>query len=328
MNVAVLLTRTLLFFKDYENWGSDLKRQPLSFGSYVTANLYWSATTASIESCPVVIWNHPYSYATGYVESYIPNSNTVVRLAKAGFCVLAFDHIGFATRVREGGNSFYARYGADSSLFGRMIKDVHDAVDALVCMTKQGRANATLCGTGSAYDGTYLPFPAAGTPVLDGTRILAAGYSLGGNIALHAAALDKRISGVAAFSAITPMRSDDNSKPSGGIRRLYEFHALIPRLGFFSETPAHIPYDFDELLASMVAPRPTLIFAAEQDRDATFSDVVSCMGRASQAWKEKGSPSSFNFTTASDTYTNMGPDEIEILISWAKQAASLDSVLF
>ena len=202
----------VMMARDFENWHDDIKRQPLSFGSYVTANFYWSTLTANLSSCATVIWSHPYSYATGYVESYIPDSNVVVRLASAGYCVLAFDHIGFSTRIREGGSDFYARYGNTSSLFGRMVKDVHDAVDALMCMTKGGRQNGTLCGTGSNFNGPYLPFPASSTPILNPDRIIAAGYSLGGNVAIHAAALDERISGVAAFNAFTPMRSDEKQQ--------------------------------------------------------------------------------------------------------------------
>lgn len=51
-------------------------------------------------------------------------------------------------------------------------------------------------------------------------RIFLAGYSLGGNVALHAAALDARVAGVAAFSAFTPFRTDSNDRPTLGLRRL------------------------------------------------------------------------------------------------------------
>jgi hypothetical protein len=44
---------------------------------------------------------------------------------------MAYDQIGFATRIREGGSSFYARYGARSSLFGHMLKDAQAATDFL-----------------------------------------------------------------------------------------------------------------------------------------------------------------------------------------------------
>ena len=42
---------------------------------------------------------------------------------------------------------------------------------------------------------------------------------LGGTVALHAAALDSRIKGVASFAGFTPLRTDSLDKPTGGISR-------------------------------------------------------------------------------------------------------------
>ena len=48
----------------------------------------------------------------------------------------------------------------------------------------------------------------------DGRRVYLLGYSLGGMVALHAAALDQRVSGVACFSGFTPWRrSSSKWKP-------------------------------------------------------------------------------------------------------------------
>ena len=65
------------------------------------------------------------------------------------------------------------------------------------------------------------------------SRVYAVGYSFGGNVALHAAALDSRLSGVVSIAGFTPMRTDPCGGTTGGICRLFDWHALIPRLGIF-----------------------------------------------------------------------------------------------
>ena len=138
--------------------------------------------------------------------------------------------VGFATRLRDGGTTFYARHGGSASLFGHMTRDARGAVDLLACLTPAGRANGTQCGDGENHHGAY-PSKLARIPAVDPTRIFVAGYSLGGNVALHAAALDSRLAGAAAFAASTPYRGETADKPTGGLRRLYEMHGLLPRLG-------------------------------------------------------------------------------------------------
>ena len=86
---------------------------------------------------------------------------------------------------------------------------------------------------------------------------------------LYAAALDKRISGVASFSGFTPMRSDMDQKPTGGIRRLWEWHHVLPKLGLYKKKQSRIPYDYEDLI-KMIAPRKVLIYAPLRDR---FSDA-------------------------------------------------------
>ena len=157
--------------------------------------------------------------------------------------------------------------GLKPSLFGQMVKDVKSALDAMECLTEEGRKNQSLCGTGSNFNGPYLPFPMPGTPTLDKSHFVLAGYSLGGNVALHAAALDNRVTAVASFAGFTPFKTDWNNKTTGGIKRLYSFHALIPRLGIFKDKYDEIPYDYDELLSSLIAPRPILLHTPMEDRE-------------------------------------------------------------
>ena len=80
------------------------------------------------------------------------------------------------------------------------------------------------------------------------------------------------------------MRSDTDAGPTGGIRRLWEWHALQPKLGLFQGREAEIPYDFDEVIA-MIAPRPCLIVSPQKDRTADFDDVVACVKKAQAAWQ-------------------------------------------
>ena len=49
------------------------------------------------------------------------------------------------------------------------------------------------------------------------------------------------------------------------IRRLYETHALMPRLGFFEDVPSKVPYEMDELIGSL-APMPLLLYTPRHFR--------------------------------------------------------------
>ena len=182
---------------------------PVSFGEKCAAT---STTIQTIKTpAPVVIWLHPYSYHSGYNEGYGVQGTTVYhRLAQEGFVVLAYDQCGFGLRLLEG-RDFYEAYPRWSRL-GRMVHDVSAAVDFLV--DGKGKAQGTM-------------------PAVDKGQVYVLGYSLGGMVGLYAAALDERIAGVASFCGFTPLRTDTDDKPTGGIRRLWEWHALQPLLGMF-----------------------------------------------------------------------------------------------
>ena len=158
-------------------------------------------------------------------------------LAEKGYAVFCFDQIGFGRRVLEG-SSFYTHYPRWSKL-GKMLADVpRSAVDLL----------SESAGRSPGDDALRLP-------PLDRQKIFLLGYSLGGTVALHAAALDKRIAGVACFSGFTPMRTDTQGKPTGGIRRLWDLHALVPKLGLYDGRERDLPYDFDDVLGLIALDR-------------------------------------------------------------------------
>jgi len=262
---------------DHDRWEiENTARMPVSFADNIRGNIYYNPSVRS--PAPVVIWLHPYSYQTGYNEGYgVQNTTVYHRLAQEGFVVLAYDQVGFGLRLLEG-RDFYKRY-PKWSLLGRMIYDVHAAVDFLV--NGKGKSKGSM-------------------PQIRKDSICVLGYSLGGMVGLYAAALDERITGVASFCGFTPLRTDTEAKITGGIRRLYEWHALQPLLGIFHSREQDIPYDFDDVLA-LIAPRPCLIVSPKRDREADFNDVVQCVNEARKAWQAKGRP---------ETLTHLTPDDI------------------
>ena len=208
----------------------------------------------------MVIWLHPYSYHSGYNEGYGVQGTTVYhRLAQKGFVVLAYDQCGFGLRLLEG-RDFYRNYPNWSRL-GRMVHDVRTAVDFV--KEGQGQAKGAL-------------------PRMDHSRIYVLGYSLGGMVGLYAAALDERITGVASFCGFTPLRTDDDTQPTGGIRRLWQWHALQPKLGLFHGHEAEIPYDFDDVLALL---RPPVHFP-QQRRLSSCQLDAQVISRLERDWPQ------------------------------------------
>ena len=169
-----------------------------------------------------------------------------------------------------------------------------------------------MCRDGEIPTSTY-PFTLDQIPNVG--RITVAGYSLGGNVALHAASLDDRIDSVASFAGFTPYRTDTNDRSTYGIRRLYDLHALVPRLGLFRDDPSKIPYDYDEVLSN-IAPRPTLIHAPTQDRDANFTDVQSCVNKAQSSWGKFSGRLNFSSSGDGSGMTQMSVNESKLLCDW------------
>ena len=282
---------------------SSVTRMPVSVGAYRQANLYYptSAIAAAAPSLPVVVLLHPFSYHTGYVSSYVkqqPGTSSTdypfYELAKRGYLVLAMELSGFGTRVTESPRAFYARHPKASRL-GAMVADVRAALELLHCLgadTRPGSGGGAdpRCVSGEDPGGAY-PDHLPSVPSVDTARVHVLGYSLGGAVALHAAALldggaatesatgAARIASVASFSGFTPMRSDTDASSTGGVRRWWETHALAPRLGLFQGRETDIPYDYDELLGA-IAPRPTLVWAPRRDRSNTIADVEAAVHAA------------------------------------------------
>ena len=182
------------------------------------------------------------------------------------------------------------------------------------CTAGHPKHKATLHAThGQAASGAYQPSTSDG-------------FTYHGLLArwerrFDVAALDTRVAGVPSFAGFTPYKTDTADKPTGGLRRLSELHALLPRLGAFIGKEAQVPYDYDELLAA-IAPRPTLLYTPTEDRDATHEEVAACVGQAKKAWAAKGAVAKLT-VTAPDQITQMGSTETAAAVVWAKTVAGL-----
>ena len=259
----------------HDRWrAGGTSRTPVRFGAGVRGNLYFK--TGNDKPAPAVIWLHPYSYHSGYNEGYGVQGTTVYhRLAAAGYVVLAYDQCGFGLRLLEG-RDFYSQAPRWSRL-GRMVVDVSAAADFLI--EGKGDSQGVL-------------------PKVDTARVYVLGFSVGGMVGLYAAALDERLSGVASFGGFTPMRSD-TSISTGGLRRLWQWHALAPRLGLFDGAEEKIPFDYHDVLA-LIAPRPCLVYAARRDRELDPRAVGECIERAKKAWSARGVPQGLEYHSPDD----------------------------
>jgi dienelactone hydrolase len=244
-------------WRDPERSATDSRRIRFAGGA-ITGDLYFPAGTPEGAKLPAAIWLHGSSYPLGYMWVYRRDLHPILALVQAGFAVLAYDQCGFGSRMAEIG-PFYDRFPRYSQL-GRMVDDVRAAVDALQKET-----------------------------FIDPQQIHLFGHALGGSVALHAAALDPRVSGVVAVSGFTPMRTDTADRPTGGLRRLSVERPLVPKLGLYLGRESTLPYDYDDLLMA-IAPRPVYLVQPSLDRDATPADVRAAVATARQAYAVFGQP--------------------------------------
>jgi dienelactone hydrolase len=253
-----------------------LAKESLSFGNYLAGDLYYPADAAQAERrLPVLVWLHPLSVPNGYVAGYYRGEQPWAALARSGYAVFAFDQIGNGTRLREV-QSFYRRYPR-WSLLGCSVRDTRAAVDALL---RHPRV---------APDQVYL-----------------LGYATGAMVALHAAALDERVSGLIAVAGLTPMRCDAVEQGTGGLARWSDWLPLLPRLGAFVGQEARVPYDLHELLA-LVAPRPALIITPGIDYQSSFPALTECITKARRVYALHGAPESLVFQRTDD-YHHFAPE--------------------
>jgi dienelactone hydrolase len=261
----------------------DSKR--IRFGGNITGDLYFPKNASEGTKLPAAIWLHGYSYPLGYMWVYRRDLHPILALVRAGYVVLAFDQCGFGARMSEIG-PFYDRTPRWSQL-GKMVDDARAAIDAL---EKE--------------------------PLADAQRVHLYGYTLGGMVALHTAALDARVKSVVSISGFTPMRTDTADRGTGGIARFSHERPLLPRLGLFVGRENEISYDYDELLAT-IAPRPVLVVQPSMDRDAHPADVRATVERARVAYAKHNAADKLALQEPPD-YQRLTNATQDAAIAWLK----------
>ena len=257
------------------------------FGDYLFGYLYYPRERVEPnEELPVVIYLHEYDYSKGFSSMSLNHAihRYIQDLVRAGFAVFAFDMIGFGTRQQEGLH-FYRRYPRWSKM-GKMVEDVRGAVDAL-----------------SNMEG------------IDPEKIFVTGYSLGATVGLYATAMDERIAGVASVSGFTPMREGIHGALH--VDDLSRQHLLIPRLGFFQDHPDRIPFDYDDLLAS-IAPRPMMVMAPRHDQAADVQGVKATIGKANAGYGVFDRGTMIDLRTPDD-YNRFSDEMRAEIIDWLSQ---------
>ena len=76
------------------------------------------------------------------------------------------------------------------------------------------------------------------------------------------------------------LRASSEGSRGGGLRRIFELHQLQPRLGFFVDKPAALPYDYDDVLSLILAQpsaggkqRKVFVLSPQDDRVHNVTEV-------------------------------------------------------
>jgi dienelactone hydrolase len=235
-----------------------------AIGDHLPATIYYPShadgtkKTGANGKIPVVIYLHEYAYAHGFAHGYHAdrqgNSRLFQSLVDNGFAVMAIDLFGFGTRLEEA-NHFYQRFPGWSKM-GKMVSDTRACIDALESFQN-----------------------------IDKDNIFLLGNTLGGQVALLTAALDKRVAGLVTVAAFSPLRVANSRYES--IRTLSHAHGLIPKLGWYTDTPDRTILDYPEII-SCIAPRPLLVIAPTMDKYTNIPAVKNSLNTAFDAYKMFG----------------------------------------
>jgi pimeloyl-ACP methyl ester carboxylesterase len=271
-----------------DRWNpSGLKRVPFTFKSNMNGNIYFDPSLQEYKG--TVIWLHPWNYSHGSNEGYGVEGTTIYwRLAQEGYIVVAYDQFGFGDQLTSA-FGFYDK-NPHWSLLGRAVSDVSNVIDYLV--DGKGIAEAVV-------------------PETDPSKIYICGFSYGGMVGLYAAALDKRIAGIASFSGFTPMRTDTDKKSTGGIRRLWQWHHVLPKLGLYHKKETKIPFDYDDVL-KMIAPRNVLVYAPLRDRFTDSGDIKSGIDQTQKSFTDT---SNLEFKNPDDI-CRFQKDQQDVVVEW------------
>lgn len=213
---------------------------------------------------------------------------------------------------------FYRRY-PNSSRFARQMQEIDSALAWVRCSSAAG-VNDTdprdSCGSLRSR-GIRSEYGWTGSVPPLKRDVVLAGYSVGGLQALIAAALDtnQQIAAVASFSGWTPLRTDTQDRPTGGLARYSHLHGLLPRLGLFVGGNEHkVPFEVDELLAA-VAPRHTLLVTPQHDADSTYTDVARAIDKVAGSWPQ-GKLVRIADAEGMSSFSEFGRVQIDALVAW------------
>eukprot|EP01083_Nonionella_stella_P176925 620419_1 len=151
-------------------------------------------------------------------------------------------------------------------------------------------------------------------PNMNMNELSVVGYAMGGQIAIHAAALDLRIQNIASIAGFTPLRTNTNDLGNAGNYYYYQTHALIPKLGYFANREHDIPYDYDDLLES-ISPRKTLLYAPVMDKNADYVSTKQCIASSQQYWIDKGAGANYTMQFP-NTVTDFSLTQFEAIADW------------
>jgi cephalosporin-C deacetylase-like acetyl esterase len=258
-----------------------IAKRSLNFGNYIAGDVYFPTNADTrAEKLPAIVWLHPISVSHGYVPGYRRGESPHLAFARAGFVVFAFDQIGNGSRIEEI-KHFYIRH-PHWSLLGKTVADTRGALDAL--------------GT--------LKF-------VDTNKVWIVGFDTGSSAALHTAALDSRVRGVACISGFAQMRPALSNRGEPMAAKFQHELPLVPRLGAFVGHKDRLPYDHRELVETL-APRKALLFVPRIDEQVDANDLARIY-----------TPMKHVSYAVLDDYNRFGPETQKVVIEALRRASAL-----
>ncbi|WP_017260061.1 alpha/beta fold hydrolase [Pedobacter arcticus] len=264
-----------------------------AMGDHIPVRVYYPKNSkGKIEDkkYPTVIYLHQYAHSTGYAKGYnkltAGQSNDVLfsQFLAQGYAVVAFDLFGFGSRMEEAVN-FYQRNPSWSKM-GKMVTDVSGVLDGLYKINN-----------------------------IDQNKIFVLGNTLGGTVGIYAAALDNRVKALVSVSGFSPYRSSNLQYES--IRTMSHLHGLIPRLGFFADTPKDAPVDLEEMLAC-IAPRPMMVVAPTLDRYGDRKQIENAVAASKVAYGLYGKSNNLQLYQPEDI-NRLSPESVTEIIKFFNQ---------
>ncbi|NLV40413.1 MAG: hypothetical protein GXY15_04195 [Candidatus Hydrogenedentes bacterium] len=259
-----------------------VEKETVVFGEYINLDIYApKGTVKAGKKIPAILWLGPHAIPGGYNPSYRRGEPPHKNLARAGYAVCCFDAVGTGARVLEI-EGFYDRHPG-WSLLGKMARDARAALDAM-----------------------------AEIPYIDTGNVWAVGYAQGALLALHVAALDNRIAGLALAAPPLPFRLDTDEMETGGVRRWAQESLLLPRLGLYAGAEQTVPYDLDQICAAF-APKPLVVLHPVFDRFAPAAPFAAFRKTVAGAYAAANAGDRF-VVAEPDTYNQFDEDTQQVLL--------------